>query len=113
MNKRARAEQHESFIESLYQGNRSRSSGASVVDKGDVRTEDCLYECKTTGEPGMPARYTSLIRHMEKVADEAWAEGREPVVCLRYFLPESPLAAHDGWVDFTVRLSRDDAWRSS
>jgi len=109
MNKRQLATQHEEFIAKKYGGKRSRSSGGSATDKGDVSTSDTLYECKLRGAPGGPAMRTTVMRWMEKVADEAWAEGKSPAVCLRYFCPDSPLAAHDGWVDFTVRLTRDDS----
>jgi len=108
MNKRQLAEQHETFIAKKYSGRRSRSSGASVVDKGDVTTPTHIFECKLRGAPGGPSMRTTVMRWMEKCADEAWAEGKKPAVCLRYFCPESPLAAHDGWVDFTVKLTSDD-----
>lgn len=108
-----RSVEHEEFIASIYGGSRSRSSGASLTDKGDVRPwdEDTLFECKTTGEPGNPKRST-LIQIMEKIWDEAAECGREPAIAMRYFDPSSPLASRKGWVDFTVRLSNDDAVRS-
>ncbi len=96
----------------LYEGVVSPSSGGSVVDNGDVRTDRDLIEAKTTGEVGKPARKTVLIKTFEKVAKEAWAEGLEPVVALRYFLPDSILAQSDGWVDLSVRLVCDDALRT-
>lgn len=104
--------QHEEEIASIYGGVRSKSSGASIVDKGDVQTDKALIECKMTGEPGKPPkRKPGIVRHMEKVADEAWEVGREPALALRYFDPTSPLASNTGWIDFTVRLSHDDAAR--
>jgi hypothetical protein len=110
MNKRELAAQHENAVARAYDGTRSQSSGASVSDKGDVRTPHSLIECKLTGEPGAPKR-TTLLTQMEKVADEAWAESRQPMVALRIFSPDSPLAGPDGWVDMTVRLLRDDVQR--
>lgn len=118
MTKKELSRQHESRIAYVYDGKRTASSGASDTDKGDVRTTDVLYECKLTGAPGGPSKRTTLLNHMEKCADEAYAEDREPAVCLRIFAPDSPLSAKDGWVDLTVRLTHDDAsrelaWRSS
>ena len=48
---------------------------------------------------------------MEKMADEAYAEGKDPALALRYFCPDSPLASYDGWVDLTVRLTEQDGKR--
>lgn len=96
-----------------YEGKRSPSSGGSPTDKGDVRvaTSKTIFECKATGEPGGKSKYTTIIRHMEKMADEAYAEGKDPALALRYFCPESPLAGYDGWVDLTVRLTEQDGKR--
>lgn len=100
---------HEEAIAAAYAGKRSASSGAADHDQGDVRTPAYLIECKLTGGPAKPlARTPTLVQHMEKVADEAWSEGKDPMVCLRYYLPDSPLANSTGWVDFTVRLTKDD-----
>lgn len=109
MNGRQLAKLHEEWIANQYGGNRSRTSGASPVDKGDVSTDTHLYECKLRGVPGGPSMRTTHMKWMEKVADEAWADGKQPALCLRYYCPESPLAAHDGWVDFTLKLTRDDS----
>lgn len=112
MDKKRLSKQHEDFVANVYGGIRSRSSGASDVDKGDVRskTTTSIFECKMTGEPGRP-KSSTLLKVMEKMADEAWAEEKEPVVCLRLFNPESPLASREGWVDLSVRLTSDDAVR--
>lgn len=109
MSKRQLATQHEEYIAKQYNGKRSRSSGGSPTDKGDVSTRDYLYECKLRGAPGGISMRTTVMRWLEKCADEAWAEGKNPAVCLRYYCPESRLAAHDGWVDLTVKLTRDDS----
>lgn len=105
--------QHEELIARMYGGKRSRSSGASAVDKGDVRsqTDETIFECKLTGAPGGDSKRTTLMKVMEKTADEAWAEGKQPAVCLRLFCPESPLSNQEGWVDMTVRLTADDCVR--
>lgn len=113
MTKKEVSRQHEEWVAKTYNGVRSKSSGGSVTDKGDVRvaSTDTIFECKATGEPGGKSKYTTAIRHLEKVADEAYAEGRTPALALRYFCPDSPLAGVDGWLDLTVRLTKDDAWR--
>jgi len=109
MNGKQLAKIHEEWVAKQYDGRRSRTSGASPVDKGDVSTGTHLYECKLRGAPGGPSMRTTQMRWMEKVADEAWAEGKQPALCLRYYCPESILADHEGWVDFTLRLTRDDS----
>jgi hypothetical protein len=118
--KKELSKQHEEHVAWIFNGQRSRSSGASDTDKGDVRVKSSktLIECKLTGAPGGPSKRTTLLRNMEKVADEAWAESKDPAVALRLFCPESPLANVDGWVDMVVRLASDDAtrelqWQSS
>lgn len=108
MTKKELSRQHEEFIAKVYSGIRSRSSGAAVSDKGDVRADNQMIECKMTGEPGGIAKRSSLLSVMEKAADEAWSENKEPVVCLRLWNPISPLANVEGWVDLTVRLTSDD-----
>lgn len=110
--------QHENQIADMYGGVRSRSSGASVRDAGDVRkrvgTHDgTLFECKRKGSHNSPLkRKPTLLRQMEKIADEAYAEHFEPALALRFYWPESPLANVNGWIDMTVRLTGDDAARS-
>lgn len=103
---------HEDFVAYLYEGKRSPSSGASVTDAGDVRGKTTLFECKVKrGEIGVvPRRYT-LVKLMEKIADEAYAEDREPALALRFYSPESVLADQEGWVDLVVRTLADDASR--
>lgn len=110
MTKKELSRQHEEWIASQYGGVRSRSSGASDTDKGDVRvvSSQTIFECKLTGSPGGSSKPSTLLRHMEKVADEAWAESKRPAVALRLFVPESPLADLNGWVDLVVRLVKDD-----
>jgi hypothetical protein len=100
---------HEEFVADKYDGKRSPSSGASDSDSGDVRTSTELVECKMTGHPGKePKRKASMVRLMEKIADEAWEEGKSPVLAYRYFDPNSPLSDRDGWVDLVVRRLGDD-----
>lgn len=103
----------EEWIAALYSGTRSPSSGAADTDQGDVRTARSLIECKVTGEPGKEPRpqLPRFVRWLEKVAVEAWSEGRDPALALRYFDPDSPLARPDGWVDVVVRTAADDSVR--
>lgn len=101
--------QHEDFIAKHYGGKRSKSSGAADNDQGDVRCPTLLIECKTTGSPGKPKKKKAkLVKDFEKIADEAWAEDRTPMMALRFFDPDSRLCDRYGWVDFSVRLVRDD-----
>jgi hypothetical protein len=95
---------HEDYIARVYRGKRSPSSGGAGHDNGDVRTEDLLIECKASRPNGRP----KTLRDFEKVAKEAYAEGRDPALALRYFAPESILANTDGWVDLIVRRVADD-----
>lgn len=99
----------EEAIAYRYQGTLSVSSGGAVTDQGDVRTKYQLIECKTTGTFDKPAKSISLkLADLEKIADEAWSESREPVMALRIYAPDSLLADNDGNVDLIVRLLSDD-----
>jgi hypothetical protein len=100
---------HEDFIARKYDGRRSASSGGADNDNGDVRTATLLIECKMTGGPGeKPKPLPKFVQHLEKVAEEAYLEGREPVVALRYYAPDSILANPHGWIDVAVRPVADD-----
>ena len=103
---------HENFIARLFGGIRQKGSGATPRENGDVRivNSNSIFECKCTGEPGKPKR-TTLIKQFEKVANEAHSEGRTPAIALRFFVPDSPLANKDGWVDLVVRQAGEDAER--
>jgi hypothetical protein len=91
----------EDHIAYKYQGKRSPSSGGSVTDQGD--------ECKHTGTFDKPAKSISIkLADLDKIADEAWSENREPVMALRIYNPSSILADEDGNVDLIVRLIGDD-----
>ena len=103
-----RAVIHEEYIARRYDGKRSASSGAADTDQGDVRTSDLLIECKTTGGPGRRRPLPIFVQHLEKVCLEAWEEGREGAVALRYYEPSSKLANRDGWVDVIARTVRAD-----
>jgi hypothetical protein len=108
---KARSVEQEDRIAALYGGVRSASSGAADNDSGDVRSPTDLIECKVTGEPGNPKR-PALLKVFEKIAEEAFMEGRSPVVALRFYCPDSILADPKGWVDLSVRLSEEDAARA-
>lgn len=109
---------HEDFIAAKYGGKRSKSSGGDASDQGDVRTPELLFECKLTGGPGRfcnihdrydcDCRRPTIARQFEKVAVEAYSEGREPRLALRYYDPSSILADRSGWVDLVARLVKDD-----
>lgn len=105
--------EQEEFVAKKYGGRRSPSSGAAITDLGDVRTSSALWECKgkfgeRTGEK--PVRST-LVNQMAKVADEAWQEGKEPAIALRFYMPGHILADTKGYVDLVVRRMCDDIER--
>lgn len=52
-----------------------------------------------------------ILKEFEKIAAEAYAEGKSPLMALRIYAPDSPIADIDGWVDFSVRLVGDDRER--
>lgn len=100
---------HEDHIAKVYKGKRSPSSGGADNDNGDVRTTELLIECKVTGGPGEPIKpLPGFVREMEKITEEAIHEGREPILALRYFDPDSILSDRDGWIDLSVRRTCDD-----
>jgi hypothetical protein len=114
-NKRRSVDQ-ENYIASLYDGVVSPSSGAANNDSGDVRTRYDLIECKTTGGPGekFKSPLSKKIRdEFIKVTQEAYAEGKEPVLALRWFDPDSLLADSQGWVDLVIRRVGEDSFRSA
>lgn len=99
----------EARVAKRYLGTVSPSSGGAFTDAGDVRNLAELIEAKHTGTFDRPRRSISVkLSDLEKVADEAWAEGRMPVLALSIYSPDSVLAGLDGCVDLTVRLQTDD-----
>lgn len=54
-----------------------------------------------------------VLKEFEKIAVEAYAEGRTPALALRYCAPDSILADADGWVDLIVRTVGDDKEREA
>lgn len=105
---------HEEHIANLYFGKRSPSSGAAVGDQGDVRTDDDLVECKMTGTYDKFAKSISIkLDVLEKIADEAWSEGRQWALALRIYNPDSTIADKAGFVDMIVRPLDDDLLRES
>lgn len=103
---------HEDFIASVYNGRRSRSSGASDNDAGDVRCEHELIECKVTGGPTRPSKLPIFVQQMEKIAQEAYEEGRIPALAMRFYSPGSILADREGWIDLVVRRVDEDTCKS-
>lgn len=109
---------HEDAVAATYNGKRSPSSGGSNSDQGDVRAPGYLIECKLSGGPGRFCRKhetydceckrPTLARQFEKIAVEAYSEGRIPKVALRYYDPSSILSDRSGWVDLIVNLMSDD-----
>lgn len=103
------SERQENRVAKTYGGVRSPSSGAAQTDQGDVRTRTDLIECKHAGTLDKPAKSIRLeLADFEKIFDEAVSEGREAVMVLGIYAPDSVLADSDGEVNFTVRLMLDD-----
>jgi hypothetical protein len=106
--------QQEEYVARCYDGKRSKSSGGAAHDCGDVRVAHgksrpgVLIECKYTMKP--PKK---LLDEFEKIAREAFPEGREPMLALRWYAPESILANHEGYVDLTMRTMDDDRMREA
>lgn len=98
----------ENYIAGVYHGDRSPSSGAAVTDQGDVRTDEYLIECKVMGNPEEPIKRPGFARDLEKIAEEAWTEGRNPMLAIRWYDPDSILADRHGWCDVIVKRVVDD-----
>lgn len=104
-----RSVDQENFIARKYNGSRSPSSGANHRDRGDVRTESHLIECKLTGTHERPSKSISLkLEDFEKIADEAYSEGKYCAMALRIYNPDSPLSDAQGNIDFITYLVRED-----
>lgn len=100
----------------------SKSSGASAISKGDAKQkvgtrlelQDQMFESKHRGNFENPAKSLSVsLTVFEKLADDAYAENREPVQHVALYAPDSPLADQDGEVNFIVRLMVDDVTREN
>lgn len=105
------SQRQERKVAKIYGGEVSPSSGAAITDAGDVRMRQMgnLCECKHAGMFDKPAKSISLkLEDLEKIADEAWAEGLEPMMVLSIYAPNSVLADADGEVNVSVRLMLDD-----
>lgn len=84
-------------------GTRTKNSGATDRQKGDVASEDYLVECKFAGSPVKPARSISLkLEDYHKIRDEAAQEGRVPLMHVRFIAHDSPWADDNGFVDAYV-----------
>ena len=108
------SEIHEQFIAARFGGVRSPSSGGHVTDAGDVRVKasdgsvGVLVECKHTGSFEKPAKSITIdLGVLEKICDEAWSEGKTPVLALRMYNPESILSDANGMIDLITKLERD------
>lgn len=116
--KKELSQRHERHIATVYQGQRSESSGAAVTDEGDVRVvrvsgDNTLFECKGKfGElTGKHPVASTVLTQFEKIVDEAYSINYEPALALRFYVPGSPIATDEGWVDLVVRLLEDDLQR--
>ena len=128
-----RSVDQENWVAQQYNGKVSPSSGGAATDRGDVRTERQLIECKYIGLKTMvktadwstekkgynletvekPWKSIRIeIEDLEKICDEAWHEGREPVMQIQVKNPDSPIANDKGFINITVRLTSDDVYRN-
>lgn len=104
--------EQEEHIARLFRGKRSASSGAAANDAGDVRAKRVLIECKMTkGTTAKPKKPPKWVKDFEKITQEAYAEGRDPVLAFRFYDPESVLSDPSGYIDLTVRRASEDALR--
>lgn len=106
--KRKSVEQ-ENHIAAHYGGRRSASSGAADTDAGDVRCPDHLIECKCMGNPEERIKRPGFAKDFEKITEEAWSEGRTPMLAIRWYDPDSILADRSGWVDVIIKRLVDDS----
>jgi hypothetical protein len=108
--KKRLSKEHEQYVAKHLGGRRSPSSGASDTDKGDVSTDTLLIECKGKfgKRIGDKEVRSTLVKQMEKAADEAWSEGKDPAIALRFYKPESVLADNEGYVDLLVTRLADE-----
>lgn len=106
--KKARSVEQENLVAKRYGGMRSASSGAAETDAGDVRTFEFLIECKMMGGPEERIKRPGFAKDFEKITQEAWMEGRIPMMAIRWYDPDSILANRDGWVDMIVKRMVDD-----
>jgi len=100
-----RSVRQEEYVASRFpSAKRSPSSGAAVSDQGDVRNHQYLIECKVRGQYDKPAKSISIsMEDLAKITDEAWSEGKEPLMALRIIAdPAHPLADRDGHIDLIV-----------
>ena len=100
--KTLRAQNHENYIARMYKGKRSPSSGASWVDRGDVRFEIETYnytaECKTTEKKSFSIKKETW----NKIVEEAQEQGRRPCMFIRFEDESGKM------IDLVVRSIHDD-----
>lgn len=102
----------EEYVTKVYDGRRSRSSGANRFDKGDISytilmngnltplTYDFLAECKTTEAKSFSLKKATW----DKIVEEAHEQGRRPSMFIRFRDPDT--GRH---TDLVVRDLNDDA----
>lgn len=104
---------HENAVAYKLGGERTKNSGATDTDKGDVARVsipdvDVLVECKYTGAIGNPAKSISVkLEDLEKITNEAYMDGCQPMLAMRITNEDSPIAGTQGHVDW-VALPIDD-----
>jgi hypothetical protein len=80
MDSRKRSRRQEKFLAKRFSGRVQPASGALSHAKGDVKTDDQLFEAKTTGLKS----YSIKVETMDKIAMEAVGTGRRPALHIRF-----------------------------
>lgn len=99
---------HENHVAMMLGGQRTKNSGATDSQKGDVDRVsipdlDLLVECKFTGAIGLPAKSISVkLDDLEKITDEAYMDGCQPMLAIRITNEDSPIANARGHVDWVA-----------
>lgn len=98
----------ENYVAMTLGGQRTKNSGATDSQKGDVASVsipdlDVLVECKYTGDVTKPAKSISIkLEDLEKITNEAWMDGCQPMLAFRITNPDSPIASSHGHVDWAA-----------
>lgn len=103
----------EEHVTKIYNGRRSRSSGANRFDKGDVSYDvnvhvderqgyvvSFLAECKTTEAKSFSLKKATW----DKIVEEAHEQGKRPSMFIRFRDPDT-----GRYTDLVVRDLNDDA----
>lgn len=71
--------QFEEEVAEYMEGRRTKGSGSSIMDKGDINCEEYLIECKFTEKDA----YSLNVKTWEKIVEEAINLGKIPLFACR------------------------------